>query len=361
MPSDNITTYSALKLKIILEGVDIEAVLDTAALSVLPHHLFKQLPHHIRRSIRKSALPRLVGVTNHSLSPIGSVRANFTTSTGNTIYPIDLIVTLNGPPRLLIGGPFICNEIKSIGISSNTVHFRSGETAEVIPFQPINAHVYVVRISNVIAGGKHYPADRYEKQRDEDTHHSAVERWYNDKKGMAVHRPAQANTQVLPRPLADAGDWVLQHIGTTPACNEQQRNQFKALLIKHHEAFSKGDYDIGEYRDGEITIKLTDETPFMAPLYRIPHHLLPAAKKIIYDWVDRGIAEPGDTCWTSPVFCIMKKELDEHGSPKVRMIVDSRKLNSVNHRTAMPVDDFQESLDAAAQFTIFNALDCSSG
>lgn len=335
-------------------------MVDTAAaVNILPQEIFLQLPKRIQRKLSTKKIPRIVGVTNTTLSPTGSLIANFITLHGNYNYPIELVVTKNGPPRLLIGGPFIKKQISAIDIENSNLHFRSGQIAKIIPFTPIDAHVYVVRFSTTFTNGKPPIDGPYEKEKGKITEISADENWTKKNFSKKVKNRTE---QKINRPLPDAGDWVLQWVGETPACDKEQRNKFLALIMKYHEAFSKTDDDIGCYKNGKVTVRFTDTTPFMAPIYRIPHNLLPGAKKIIEGWCDRGIAEPATMAdYTMPVFCIMKKERDPDGNPKTRLIIDARLYNSRVAVTPMPVDDMLTSLEAAGRFAIFNSCDQSSG
>ncbi len=71
--------------------------------------------------------------------------------------------------------------------------------------------------------------------------------------------------------------------------------------------------------------------------------------------LDRGIIEPCQSSWASPVVLVAKKE----GS--TRFYVDYRKLNEVTRKDAYPLPRIDDTLDALRGFQYFSTLDLYLG
>ncbi len=71
--------------------------------------------------------------------------------------------------------------------------------------------------------------------------------------------------------------------------------------------------------------------------------------------LDRGIIEPYQSSWASPVVLVAKKD----GS--TRFCMDYRKLNDVTHKDAYPLLRIDDTLDALRGSQYFPTLDLYSG
>ncbi len=71
--------------------------------------------------------------------------------------------------------------------------------------------------------------------------------------------------------------------------------------------------------------------------------------------LDRGIIEPCQSSWASPVVSVTKKE----GS--TRFCVDYHKVNEVTHKDAYPLPRIDDTLDALRGSQYFSTLDLYSG
>lgn len=95
------------------------------------------------------------------------------------------------------------------------------------------------------------------------------------------------------------------------------------------------------------------------PIKQRPYRLSPNKQRIVMeqlsDMVNKGIVEPSNSGWSSPVVLIPKKD----GSH--RFCVDYRRLNAVTENDAYPLPTIQEILDSLSGATIFSNLDLNSG
>ena len=75
----------------------------------------------------------------------------------------------------------------------------------------------------------------------------------------------------------------------------------------------------------------------------------------VADLVQRGMVEPADGAWSSPVVLVRKKD------QSWRLCIDYRRLNAVTRKDAYPLPRIDDSLDALAGSMYFSTLDLVSG
>ena len=75
----------------------------------------------------------------------------------------------------------------------------------------------------------------------------------------------------------------------------------------------------------------------------------------VADLVQRGMVEPADWAWSSPVVLVRKKD------QSWRLCVDYRRLNAATRKDAYPLPRIDDSLDALASSMYFSTLDLVSG
>ena len=76
--------------------------------------------------------------------------------------------------------------------------------------------------------------------------------------------------------------------------------------------------------------------------------------------LDKGIIEPSDSPYNSPVWVVPKKT-DASGKQKWRIVIDFRKLNELTDQDAYPLPDIDNILSQLGNAKFFSALDLSSG
>ena len=114
----------------------------------------------------------------------------------------------------------------------------------------------------------------------------------------------------------------------------------ETVLNEMKDVFSQDDGDIGDIKDFQMPINLTDEIPVTAAYRRIPPHLYQEVKKYIDDLVTNGWVRESLSSYSSPIVVVRKKD----GS--MRMCVDYRALNQKTVSDAQPIPRIQDILDS---------------
>ena len=129
-----------------------------------------------------------------------------------------------------------------------------------------------------------------------------------------------------------------------------------ALLAKYQDVFSKYEGDVGRTDLVKHSIPLIEGA---RPIRQPPHRLGPLkeaeADRQVTDLLEKGLIEPANGAWSSPVVMVRKKD------GGWRFCVDYRQLNAITQQDAYPIPRIDESLDALAGSRFFSTLDLTSG
>ncbi|GFT75395.1 retrovirus-related Pol polyprotein from transposon 297 [Trichonephila clavipes] len=113
----------------------------------------------------------------------------------------------------------------------------------------------------------------------------------------------------------------------SPELSDEQRNKLSEILRKFSGLFTKTDKSTAAKTNVKHRIFTGDHAPINQRAYRVS----PTERRIIHEEVqkmlDKGIVQPSESPWSSPVVLVRKKD----GS--WRFCVDYRKLNSVTKKT----------------------------
>jgi hypothetical protein len=127
------------------------------------------------------------------------------------------------------------------------------------------------------------------------------------------------------------------------------------LLTEFKDVFSTGDGDLG--KTGAVKHHINTGTA--PPIRQKPRRLAPAmqaeADKQIKDMLKRGIIEPSQSPWASPIVLVTKKD----GSR--RFCSDYRMLNDVTVKDSYPIPRIEETLESLSGAQWFSTLDLASG
>ena len=153
---------------------------------------------------------------------------------------------------------------------------------------------------------------------------------------------------------------VPQHLldlysSTAELLTEEERHLLRGVLWRNADMWARNSQDLGSTDITTHTIDTGDHPPIKIPARRVPLHKQEAMTTEVEKMLDKGIIEPCDGPWSSPVVLAAKKD----GS--LRFCIDYRKLNEVTKKDAYPLPRIEDNLDALSGSKWFSTLDLLSG
>ena len=117
------------------------------------------------------------------------------------------------------------------------------------------------------------------------------------------------------------------------------------------------------WKGGLGTVKVTkhriptveDAKPVFSQPYRAGPEARKVVKESVEDMLDKGVIEPAQSEWASPVVLVPKPD------GTLRFCVDYRKLNAITVKDTYPLPRMDDCLDSLGDASIFTTLDCNSG
>ena len=147
--------------------------------------------------------------------------------------------------------------------------------------------------------------------------------------------------QWLPEHLTDLYDRAAENVP------EGDRVLIRELLVKYQDVFSRDDKDLGRTSLVKHHIETGDSKPIKQAPHRLPSHQRKEVEKQVLDLLDRGLVEPSDSAWASPV--VMVKKAD--GSYRLCASAGS----------GIPLPNTEELLSSLSWSVWFSTLDMLSG
>lgn len=137
---------------------------------------------------------------------------------------------------------------------------------------------------------------------------------------------------------------------------EAQTLALAQLLREYADVFSSNDEDVGLTNLVSHEIPVVQGTnPVRQPPRRLGMEKDQEVERQVKDLVAKGMVEPTDSSWSSPVVLVKKKD------DSWRLCIDYRQLNAVTRKDAYPLPRIDDSLDALAGSVYFSTLDLLSG
>ena len=107
---------------------------------------------------------------------------------------------------------------------------------------------------------------------------------------------------------------------------EEEKRKITELLVKHEQAFSKDEFDLGCRHLAEHVIDTGDAKPIQYPPRRVPLAFADEERQVIENMENQGIIRKSYSCWSSPL-CLLRKK-----NGKVRPCIDYRAVNKVTKK-----------------------------
>ena len=135
--------------------------------------------------------------------------------------------------------------------------------------------------------------------------------------------------------------------------DEDQKKLMTDMLKEVKGVFSRSDMDIGDVKDFEMKIHLTDNVPVKEPYRKVPRHMYSEVKNFIDDMIANGWVRESCSSYSAPIVCARKK------CGGLRLCVDYRRLNNKTIPDAQPIPRIQDILDNLGGKQWFSTLDMS--
>ena len=126
-------------------------------------------------------------------------------------------------------------------------------------------------------------------------------------------------------------------------------------MIEYQDIFAKSSSDLGRCDRVQHRINTGNALPVRQPTRRLPFGKREVEQDEIYKMLERGVIEPSNSPWSSPIVLVTKKD----GS--IRFCVDYRVLNDLTVKDAYPIPRVDECLDALSGSKWYSSMDLYSG
>lgn len=148
--------------------------------------------------------------------------------------------------------------------------------------------------------------------------------------------------------------WV-EGLQISDALTESEVKHTYALLERYKDVFSMNDDDVGHVTLMKHKITTTDNIPFRQPDRCIPPAIKPEVKKILEDWLKKGIIQESSSPYASQLVFAKKK------NGQIRACVDYRMLNKKTVKDAFPLPRIEETMEQLKGSKYFCSLDLTQG
>ncbi len=163
------------------------------------------------------------------------------------------------------------------------------------------------------------------------------------------HQDVRMNLKDLPEHLQPLMEWVAEDLTV------REREELAGAIYEYKDVFSSGPNDMGQTDLVTHTIDTGENRLIRLPLRRLPITKHDVEQAEVQKMLDRGVIEPCQSSWASPVVLVTKKD----GS--TRFCVDYHKLNNLTHKDVYPLPRIDDTLDDFWGSQYFSTLDSYSG
>ena len=141
--------------------------------------------------------------------------------------------------------------------------------------------------------------------------------------------------------------------------NEEELNHVRALIEEYPNQFKLPGHKLSSTDRVYHRIPTEDDLPINTRQYRFPVVYRDEIEKQISTSLRDGIIVPSQSPYNSPVWIVPKKP-DSQSRPRMRMVIDFRKLNEKTILDAYPLPNILDILDQLGQAQYFSTFDLGS-
>ncbi len=142
---------------------------------------------------------------------------------------------------------------------------------------------------------------------------------------------------------------------STRDLREAEQRDLAELLRAYSDVFSTGPTDLGRTNLVQHDIQTRPGPPVKQQPRRMAFEKQHSADEQIQQNLNVGLASPSNSCWSSPIVMVQKKD------QTYRLCVDYRTLNERTIKDAYPLPRIQDTLDTLSTAKWFSTLDLASG
>lgn len=113
--------------------------------------------------------------------------------------------------------------------------------------------------------------------------------------------------------------------------------------------------------DVKAEIRTIVETPIWSKQYPYPLSVNAFVNKEVKKMLDNGVIRPSKSPYNSPIWVVTKKGINEDGTPKLRMVIDYKKINEQTVSDRYPIPDTNVILSNLGKSKFFSTIDLESG
>ena len=137
--------------------------------------------------------------------------------------------------------------------------------------------------------------------------------------------------------------------------SQDEKQQLFTLLLECHDIFATGPHDFSQTNRIQHKIDTGMAPPIRQEVRRIPQFWRQEAKKLLEDMLNRGVIQPSNSPWASPIVLVHTKD------NSIQVCVDYRRVNAVTRKDAYPLPEVDDTFDTLAGSKLFSTLDLRSG
>lgn len=160
-----------------------------------------------------------------------------------------------------------------------------------------------------------------------------------------------------PTPLSpEKKKFILEHLNLQQI-PEQFRDQYRQVILKHHEAISRHRLDLGRTSSLLHDIELKTLEPVYVKQFKIPEAHRQEVEKHVAEWLKLGVVQPARSKFNSPLFAVAKK------NGGIRLVQDFRALNAQTFVDKYSMKDVSECIGDIGRSgsTLFTTIDLTAG
>ena len=147
-----------------------------------------------------------------------------------------------------------------------------------------------------------------------------------------------------------------------PSRSPEERREALQMLLGVADVFATELTDLVHPADTEeFTIDTRDSPPIKQRPFKMGRKEVEFLNKTILGQLGAQIVKPSTSPWRSPAFVAYARPYGTTGPPKMRKVIDYRRVNRVTREDSYPLPDIPELLEWFSQHTYFGAIDLKSG